>query len=203
MNKAFRSGISMVFFLMVTPVAWAQTVFINELIYDSTILIESRVEESVESLIELAGPAGTDLKGWTLVMYNGENNQAAKVYTTKPISGVIPDQQNGFGTIAFRFPGGTLQKGPRDGVAVVDRGGKVVQLLSYEGYFTAGDGPAKGMVSDPIRPSHGPTNGKRSLQLKGRGQVYKDFTWSALYEYTPGAVNNEFINDKQMFLKAR
>lgn len=74
--------------------------------------------------------------------------------------------------------------------------GKVVQLVSYEGKFTAGNGPAKGLASDPIRPLHGSTNGRQSLQLKGKGRVYNDFTWSALFDFTPGEVNNAFINDK-------
>lgn len=201
MNQALHKLIAAVFLLIGAPVAQAQFVFINELIYDSTILVEGRIEQSVESLVEIAGPAGTNLKDWSLVMYDGENTAAAKFYTTKPISGVIPDQQNGFGTLAFRFPANTLQRGPHDGIAVVDGSGKVVQLISYEGKFTAGNGPAKGMVSDPIRPSHGGSNGKQSLQLQGRGRVYKDFTWSALFDFTPGEVNNAFINNKQMFLK--
>ncbi|GAB3223145.1 hypothetical protein [Spirosoma arcticum] len=201
MNQALHKLIPAALLLLGAPIAQAQSVFINELIYDSTILVEGRVEQSVESLIEIAGPAGTNLKNWSLVMYDGENSAAAKFYTMKPISGIIPNQQNGFGTLAFRFPGNTLQRGPRDGIAVVDGAGKVVQLISYEGKFTAGNGPAKDMVSDPIRPSHGGSNGKQSLQLQGRGRVYKDFIWSALFDFTPGEVNNAFINNKQMFTK--
>lgn len=52
----------------------AQSVFINELIYDSKILVKGKSEHSVESLVEVAGPAGTDLANWTLVLYDGTGN---------------------------------------------------------------------------------------------------------------------------------
>lgn len=180
----------------------AQDVFINEFIYDSKILVDGKFESTVGQLVEVAGPAGTSLNNWTLVLYNGSTNSRVAVpYGTKKLTGTIPDQENGYGTLAFSFPANTLENGPNDGFALVDAAGKVVQLLGYEGTFTAGSGLAKGLVADRIGPSHSSTNGKQSLQLKGKGRVYKDFTWSALYDYTPGEVNNLFINDKQTFLK--
>jgi hypothetical protein len=44
--------------------AMAQTVFVNEIHYDNT------GTDSGEA-IEIAGPVGTDLSGWSLVLYNG------------------------------------------------------------------------------------------------------------------------------------
>ena len=45
-------------------VAQAQTVFIDEIHYDNAGRMPAEA-------IEIAGPAGTDLTGWSLVLYNG------------------------------------------------------------------------------------------------------------------------------------
>jgi hypothetical protein len=94
------------------------TVFINEIHYDNT-------GQDTDEAIEIAGPAGTNLSGWSLVRYNGNNPANGVVYTTPPgpgpLSGVIEDQQNGFGTLTFAYPTDGLQNGPSDGVALVNR----------------------------------------------------------------------------------
>jgi uncharacterized protein len=96
-------------------------VFINEIHYDTA-------GADVGEFIEIAGPAGTDLTGWSLVLYNGNGGVT---YATIPLSGVIPNQDDGFGTRAFLTPG--IQNGAPDGVALVGPAGQVVQFLSYEG----------------------------------------------------------------------
>ena len=68
--------------------AWGQSVFINEIHYDN-------LGTDAEEVLEVAGPAGTDMKGWSLVLYNGKNGMP---YRTIPLEGSIPDQQSGFGT---------------------------------------------------------------------------------------------------------
>ena len=181
--------------------AKAQSVFVNELIYDSKILVDGKFENSVPPLIELAGPAGTNLNGWTIVLYDGANERAGVPYNTRKLTGTIPDQEGGFGTVAFTYPAATLQTGPHDGIALVDASGKVVQFISYEGAFMASSGPAKGMTAQNIGVSHSSTRGKDSLQLSGTGSEYKDFKWSGLFDSTPGEVNNKFHNDKQLFRK--
>ncbi len=50
--------------VMAAPAAAQTSVFINEIHYDNT------GTDAGES-IEVAGPAGTDLTGWTIVLYNG------------------------------------------------------------------------------------------------------------------------------------
>ncbi len=155
------------------------SVFINELHYDNS-------GADTGEGIEVAGPAGTDLSGWSLVLYNGSNGL---VYNTVNLSGALPDQDNGFGTLAFFIAG--IQNGAPDGVALVDSGGAVVQFLSYEGTFTAQDGPAAGMTSTDIgvsEPSSTPVG--ESLQLTGAGTVYEDFTWSGPTANTFNAVNS-------------
>ena len=104
---------------------FSQTVFINEIHYDNT-------GTDANEGIEIAGPAGTDLTGWTLVPYNGNNGL---LYSATSLSGTIPDQMGGYGTLWFPIVG--LQNGSPDGVALVDGSSVVIQFLSYEGSFTA------------------------------------------------------------------
>ena len=68
----------------------------------------------INEFVEIAGPAGTDLSDYTLYLYNGNGNV---VYNTENLSGIIPDQSNGFGTLAFPISG--IQNGPADGFALV------------------------------------------------------------------------------------
>ncbi|WP_395613943.1 Calx-beta domain-containing protein, partial [Allosphingosinicella sp.] len=157
----------------------ATTVWINEIHYDNT-------STDTNEGIEIAGVAGTDLTGWTLIPYNGGNGQT---YTPSgSLSGTIPNQQNGFGTVYVAIAG--LQNGAPDGIALVDNNGNVVQFLSYEGSFTATNGPANGMTSVDIGVSQGGTQSDAfTLQLQGSGQQYSDFTWAAGVAATRGGVN--------------
>jgi predicted extracellular nuclease len=163
------------------PTAQAQTsVFVNELHYDNT-------GGDVGEAVEIAGPAGTDLAGWSIALYNGSSSQR-NVYATVDLSGVLPDQENGFGTAAFFRSG--IQNGSPDGLALVDDGGAVVQFLCYEGTFEAASGPAVGTtcVDIGVSESSGVAIGE-SLQLTGTGSVYDDFTWNAPATDSFGAVN--------------
>jgi hypothetical protein len=90
--------------------AFAQNVFINEIHYDNT-------GTDADEAIEAAGPAGTDLSGWSLVLYNGTGGA---VYNTLALTGTIPDQQNGVGTLAFTYPANGIQNGSPDGIALVN-----------------------------------------------------------------------------------
>ncbi|MBS3963013.1 MAG: ExeM/NucH family extracellular endonuclease [Methylomonas sp.] len=147
----------------------ATPVFINEIHYDNT-------GTDVGEAIEVAGAAGTNLVGWTLVLYNGNGGAS---YDTRSLSGTLSDQSgSGYGTTSVSYPSNTLQNGSPDGVALVDSTGRVVQFLSYEGAFTASNGPAAGMTSVDIgvdQSSATPTG--MSLQLKGSGNQYEHFTW--------------------------
>ncbi|WP_277878197.1 ExeM/NucH family extracellular endonuclease [Leptolyngbya sp. FACHB-261] len=158
----------------------ATSVFINEFHYDNT-------GTDANEGIEIAGLAGTDLSGWSLVLYNGNGGA---VYDTRALSGVIPDQQNGFGTLFFAYPSNGIQNGSPDGIALVNSSNTVVQFLSYEGTFTAVGGPANGLTSTDIgRTEVGSEPLGQSLQLGGTGTTYEDFTWSAPAPGTYSAVN--------------
>ena len=159
-----------------------QTAFINEIHYDN-------IGKDTGEAIEIAGSAGIDLSGWALALYNGRNGAS---YRTKSLSGIIPDQTNGFGTISFSFPR-SIQNGAPDGIALVANG-QVVQFLSYEGTITAVGGPADGMTSTDIRVAEsGSTPMEFSLQLKGTGTASGDFFWSIPTQSSFGAVNAEQV----------
>lgn len=165
--------------------AGALPVFINEIHYDN------RGVDRGEG-IEIAGPAGTDLAGWSLVLYNG--GQGGSAYRSTELNGVLGDQQAGFGTLAFDFSAGGLQNGPNDGIALVDRMGLVTQFLSYEGTLTALDGPAAGFASTDIGVFEGTdTAPGYSLQLAGTGAAYSDFIWSAPLAASFGSVNTQQV----------
>ena len=158
----------------------AASVFINEIHYDND------GTDSGEA-IEIAGPAGTDLSGWQIVLYNGAGGGT---YNTTTLSGTIPDQGTGFGTVVVNYPVNGIQNGDPDGIALVDSGGNVIQFLSYEGTFTAANGPAAGLVSTDIGVSEGSSTPVGfSLQLTGTGTNYDHFTWSGPSAATFGAFN--------------
>jgi endonuclease/exonuclease/phosphatase family metal-dependent hydrolase len=166
--------------LLLAQAASAQ-VFINEIHYDNS-------GTDTGEAIEVAAAAGTDLTGWTIVLYNGSTGV---VYgSTSNLSGIVADQQGGFGTAVINYPSNGLQNGSPDGIALVDPASTVVQFLSYEGSFVASGGPADGLTSTDIgvAESSGTAIGE-SLQLTGTGSAYIDFTWAAPQASTFGAVN--------------
>ncbi|MFT2092848.1 endonuclease [Paraglaciecola sp. 2405UD69-4] len=154
-------------------------VWINEIHYDN-------VGTDQNEFIEIAGPANTNLTGWTLVAYNGTNGNPYKVTT---LSGIIANQESGFGTLSFSISG--LQNGAADGLALVDDNAKVIQFLSYEGTLTATSGDARGLTSIDINVSEtNATSIGYSLQLSGNGRSYEDFNWQMAAPNTSGTKNN-------------
>jgi hypothetical protein len=105
------------------------------------------------------------------------------------LSGVLPDQVSGFGTLWFDIAG--IQNGSPDGLALIDDGGSVVQFLSYEGVFVAADGAAQGETSVDVGVTEGSSTGAGySLQLSGVGNRYDDFGWGAPVPASPGTFND-------------
>jgi len=153
-------------------------VWINELHYDN-----SGVD--VGEFVEVAGRAGESLNDWMLLGYDGTTGL---YYGIARLSGTIPNQQNGFGTVAVDFPG--LQNGSPDGIALVTPAGLVMQFVSYEGAFTAIGGAAHGRSSVDIGVSQsGSTAAGLSLQLGGTGNRYSQFTWQTVLTNTKGQKN--------------
>ncbi len=155
-------------------------IFINEIHYDN-------VGGDINEGFEIAGPAGIDLSTYTVTLYNGNGGVA---YNSIPLSGVIPNQMNGYGTVCFTLPANGMQNGSPDGLALSDGLGGV-QFLSYEGVIAATDGPAIGLTSvDIIVVEGNSTPVGFSLQLMGIGTQYGDFTWVDPASETPCAINN-------------
>jgi hypothetical protein len=143
----------------------------------------------IGEFVEVAGPAGLNLSGFQLVAYNGNGGVT---YDTLNLSGIIPDQGACVGSLAFSLVG--LQNGGPDGIALVDLSTGVLELLSYEGSFTATNGPASGMTSTSIGVSESSaTLAGTSLQLGGTGADSDDFTWQISQGETPGLANQNQV----------
>ncbi len=146
------------------------TVFFNEIHYDNT------GPSDIAEFIEIANTAGTDLTGWSVVLYDRETP-----YQTLSLTG------SALYTV-FTTP---LQNGTRDGMALVNGAGVVVQFLSYEGVITATSGAANGLTSTDIGHLERGTTGVagQSIQMVGTGTAAGDFTWAAPAAATSGAKN--------------
>lgn len=160
----------------------AVTIWINEFHYDND-------GSDTGEFIEIAGPAGTDLTGWSIVLYNGAVGTA---YSTTSLTGAtLTNVVNGVGFWTVPYPVNGIQNGAPDGIALVDDTGTVVEFLSYEGTMVATDGPAAGLSSTDIgvsEPSATPAG--FSLQRTGEGRTAADFTtWAAPAAQTQTAAN--------------
>lgn len=163
--------------LACAPLAVAD-VFINEFHYDN-------VDTDSNERIEVIAPAGTSLAGWSIALYNGGDGRR---YATLSLSGTTANQCGGHGTVTVAAPG--MQNGAPDGMALVNASGQVVQFLSYEGSFSAVDGPAAGMAATAIPKSESATTPVgHSLQLAGTGSSYAQFTWQDAKASSFGACN--------------
>jgi predicted extracellular nuclease len=131
--------------------------------------------------VEVTGDAGTDLSGWSIVLYNGSNGT---VYDTIDLtSAVIDDEGTGIGAVDFQLPSNGLQNGSPDGIALADDTGALVEFISYEGSFVASGGAADGVTSTDVLVSEtGTTPVGQSLQLLGG-------VWVGPDEASPGLVN--------------
>ena len=157
-------------------------VFINEIHYDN-------LGADAGEFIEIAGPAGTDLTGLSIALYNGNGGA---MYDNDALAGALGDQQNGFGTASISYPSNGIQNGSPDGIALVHTEGTtitVLQFLSYEGTFTAVGGPAGGLASTNISASQTEAAAGTSIGLQGSGSTYADFTWATLNPSTQNAPN--------------
>ncbi|MCZ7592715.1 MAG: hypothetical protein M5U15_11485 [Kiritimatiellae bacterium] len=163
-----------------SPPAPIQTnLWINEIHYDNQ-------GADVDEGFEIAGPAGTDLNGYNVYLY--DYNSGSVVYSNIALSGVIPDEGQGFGALWFApdaGANGALFNGP-DGLALVYGGSVVLQFISYEGVITAVNGPAQGLTSTDIglRETNTGTPVGYSLQVCGTGNTASDFAW------TPGPTDD-------------
>lgn len=158
----------------------SSTIFINEFHYDNT-------GTDTGEFIEVAGPAGTDLTGWRIELYNGAGGAR---YDNDPLTGLIPNQQGGYGTVSISYPTDGIQNGSPDGIALVNPSNVVVQFLCYEGTFTATSSTALGLTCTDVGVTEvGTTPIGQSLQLQGTGTTAGDFTWAGPIANTQNSPN--------------
>jgi hypothetical protein len=128
--------------------------------------------------IEIAGASGIELNGWSLVLYDAQTGLAGRSIA---LSGTIPAQDDGFGTLAFAAP--ELPAGT-GGVALIDAQGGVLQFVSYGGAFAAIDGAAAGRTSADVGIAPG-----AEIQRAGAGETAADFEWETANTASLGTVN--------------
>jgi len=165
-------------------VAPSLNVWVNEFHYENN-------GADVNEGVEIAGPAGTDLDGYSVYYYDGLVGGVG-VYHVTNLTGVIPDQTDGYGTLWFgHYLTNVIQNGNADGFALVYGATQVLQLLSYEGTFTATSGPAAGMTSVDIgqQQSNTTTPPDTSLQLCGASTNYAGFVWAPSATHSRGLPN--------------
>ena len=129
-------------------------VHINEIHYDN-------LGTDTGEAIEIEGPAGTNLSGFTVVLYNGNGGVP---YNTQTLSSVMPTSCTTRGVVVVSYPPDGIQNGAPDGIALVNASGQVLEFLSYEGAFTATSGPAAGLSSVDIVASQANAALGQSLQ---------------------------------------
>ena len=121
--------------------------------------------------VEIEGDANGSLAGWKLVLYSGSTGSATQgqSYATIDLAGTFGATCGGTrGVLVFNTPG--MQNGDKDGFALVNAGGQVVEFLSYEGSFAAVNGPAAGMTATDVGVAESTSTPLgRSLQRAGNG----------------------------------
>lgn len=166
---------------------FGQNAWINEFHYDNT---GTDVNEFVEVVVE--DPSSYTLSLFQVVLYNGADGMT---YNSKSLSTYTLGSTEGNFSIYYlnyTATGGSIQNGAPDGIALIYNGLLIPgQFLSYEGTFTALNGPANGAISTNTGVSEDPAPAAGlSLQLSGTGTTYTDFTWQAPATATMGALNN-------------
>ena len=127
------------------------TVWVNEFHYDNQGTDENE-------FFEIAGPAGTNLTGYSVAGYSGGTSGH---YGTYNLSGILPDDGEGYGALAFdaveAFPPlgnhqGGLQNGSPDGFGLINPDNVCIEFIAYEGSMTASraDGDAGGSACDGV-----------------------------------------------------
>ena len=166
-----RNGTRLAFDAVAVP-----TVHFNEIHYDND-------GTDAGEAIEIAGPAGTSIEGWSVVLYNGSGGTS---YNTQTLTGTLPTTCSGQGVVVLTYPSNGIQNGSPDGMALVNSSGTVVEFLSYEGTVAATDGPANGTTSTDIGVSEtGSTPVDNSLQRNSDG------TWAFPATNSFGACNTD------------
>ncbi|MEO1518573.1 MAG: T9SS type A sorting domain-containing protein [Bacteroidota bacterium] len=165
------------FLLLFTTASLSYGQFINEFHYDN-------VGGDVGEFVEVFIPSG-DANGYSVVLYNGSNGTQ---YDTDAVPACVTVQScgaTGDGCfLLINYPTNGIQNGGPDGIALVRDDNTVIEFISYEGTFTATNGPANGLTSTDVGVSEtSSTPIGNSIQRTGT------LSWEANVG-TPGGCNS-------------
>ncbi len=157
--------------------------WINEFHYDN------RAEGDGNEFIEVGCNANIGVTGYKIIRYNGKNENTYGA--PLELDGICSPTRNNFIVVDVTDADG-LQNGAPDGLALIDDQNNVIEFISYEGSFTAANGPAEGMTSQDVGVSESNSNAEGlSLQLMGTGCDRSDFEWRGNpIAQTKGTLNN-------------
>ena len=134
--------------------AMPTTPFISEIHYDNA-------STDVGEFVEVQIPAGTQLRGAKVVLYNGSGGAS---YGTLDLPTVIGPGRVARGRRRER----AFHRHPErraDGLALVRADGTAIEFLSYEGTFAATNGAALGMTATDIGVSEADTDPCRAVPV--------------------------------------
>jgi predicted extracellular nuclease len=172
-------GLAAAALVPITALAASPTPFISELHSDN-------VSTDTGEAVEVTAALGTDLTGWSVVLYNGSATSLAP-YDTRSLSGTVDGpagDPSGDGVVVLEYATNGIQNGSPDGLALVDPAGTVVEFLSYEGVFTAATGPAAGLTSTDIGVA------ESGSEPAGQSLQKVDGAWAGPATATFGEVND-------------
>jgi endonuclease/exonuclease/phosphatase family metal-dependent hydrolase len=130
-----------------------------------------------------------DLDGIGITLYNGNPAGSLGSYRSYSFSDLNKGDTQGSITVYYLdLPSNGIQNGSPDGLSL-DVNGALIQFLSYEGTFTASDGPAQGITSIDIGVEQSGVEPGSSVSLSGTGTSYSDFQWSNNDVNSKGSVN--------------
>src|SRR5687767_2307624 len=107
--------------------------------------------------IEISAPVSIDLTGWSIVLYNGSGGASydTDVITAAMVATPTICPGGSRQIVVMTYASNGIQNGSPDGIAIVSPAGVVSEFVSYEGPFTATNGPANGMLSMDIGVAEG------------------------------------------------
>ena len=151
---------------------WFQAVQINEFHYDN-------INRDVNEFIEFRHDES--LMGYEVILYNGYNGLVYNRTDLSYVATTTVAQKYNYTVVPYMRIANSME-----GIALKAPTGIVIEFISYEGTFTAKNGPAKGMTSMDIKVSESTmcTNAGFSLQKCANNGL-----WIGPKRATPGKLN--------------
>ncbi|MBM7804613.1 5'-nucleotidase [Geodermatophilus bullaregiensis] len=153
------------------------TPFISEIHYDNA-------GADANEFVEVQLPAGTSSAGLSVVLYNGSGGASYGTLALPPVT--APADAPAVVTVSG--PGTGIQNGAPDGLALVGPDG-VLEFLSYEGTFTATNGPAASTPSTDIGVAEGDGTSATQSLSRTHDAAADALVWAGPAAATRGTVN--------------